>query len=1606
MAYGQRLALICALLLGFFATSAFAIPAPPGTSILNTASITFDEGGPTIIASSNTPDCLVNSVVTTPSSFWLTKSVNRGHASIGDTLHYTLVLENSGATDAPSVSIHDRLPPGFSYQAGSALGANGLAVPATLSPDGRSISFLLGDLLADNSTTIDYAVTIGAGAKPGEAVNTAQATDAIGSLSNLARASVDISEELFASQSFIVGRVMSGGCSENEKNLPGVANARIFLEDGSYIISDENGNYHFEGVAPGTHVVQLDPTTLPSGYTAIDCEDDTRSAKRAESRFVDLQPGSMWRVDFNIYKRPLNGEVNISVDNEYAIGEAANYTLTLSGKTVPVMNQLLEIDLPPEAEYLPGSALLDGQALPDPEISGTSLTFSLPDTRDSWSRTITFKALINGQNSAKEMVTLTRLKFNTPGSSSLSTPDAQCALIWIPHHERKELQEILLRPQFDTLNAKLTATDRQELEKIIAQIATLDLIKIYVVGHTDARRIRWHEGIPYRDNFELSEARAKAVADRLLEALELSPEQVITIGMGASTPVADNSTREGMALNRRTELRGIHRTQPDPSLATVNAQGGKVKTMKTAANSETVAMEESVQEIPVGILEPNQGSRVATPINAVRVRLDSGLTPHLYIDGKEIPAERIGMQALNKENRKKLVVYIGVDFGEPGEHEIVLKGVGPFGNVRFTDTISVQRTGEIDRFEIVATDGNIADGRTPIRIALRTYDSNGILLSTPYSLKILEGELRPHRPGMHDLDQIDASNLLQVASDGTAEFSPMTTSGSYPIKLAFGDKVVETELHVRPELRDEWILVGLAEGTVGYNTIDGNKVDLPDGVEEDLYEEGRIAFYAKGIIKGEWLLTLAYDSDKQDADGEHLHDTIDPDRYYMLYGDAAKQRNDAASSRKLYVKLERDSFYALFGDYNTGLTTTELSRYSRSLTGLKSEWHGDYGELVVFATDTGQAFLKDEIEGDGTSGYYYLSGSDIVINSEKVVIETRDRLRNEVIVESKPLTRYLDYDIDYNHGTLFFKEPIQGRDRNFNPIFIVADYEVKNSDEKSMTYGGRAAANIAEALEVGASYISEDLGTRTGELIGIDTSLQLGKDTEFKAEVAETENASSGMQNSATAKLAEIVHGSKRLAGRLWWREQESNFGLGQQSSSEETMRKYGLEGDYRLSSTLDIDTLLYREENLSTDAERNVVEAGIVYHQKSAQIRTGVRYAEDSFADGRSFDSTQAFIGGDWKPAQRLTLRANHEQSIGESENIDFPTRTLLGADYQLLTPVNIFAEQEFTDSEHGSTNATRAGLRATPWRGGSLKSAFERKFADNVERIYSVYGLQQKWQLGSHWDFDVSYDHAETLKTSLERVNPNSVPTSGNDDYSAVSLGSNYRQTTWGWWNRLEYRTSDIEDRWNLLTGAAGEIRPGVGIGARINLFRSELTTGEQTEGELTLSGAWRPVGSRWIILDRLDFKFDNATSSAEEEKSQRIINNLHANYKPDRHTQYAFQYGAKYVQERLLGTDWSGYTDLLGLEIRRDLGSHWDIGVHGGMLNSWDLGKTDWRSGASLGYLAAKNMWVSLGYNVTGFRDEDFSAADYTAQGAFIRFRVKFDQGSMKDLLRFGD
>ena len=71
---------------------------------------------------------------------------------------------------------------------------------------------------------------------------------------------------------------------------------RIYLEDGTYVVSDEQGKYSLYGLTPRMHVAKVDLTTLPAG-TRLEVLNN-RNAFDAGSAFVDLTTGELHKADF------------------------------------------------------------------------------------------------------------------------------------------------------------------------------------------------------------------------------------------------------------------------------------------------------------------------------------------------------------------------------------------------------------------------------------------------------------------------------------------------------------------------------------------------------------------------------------------------------------------------------------------------------------------------------------------------------------------------------------------------------------------------------------------------------------------------------------------------------------------------------------------------------------------------------------------------------------------------------------------------------------------------------------------------------------------------------------------------------------------------------------------------------------------------------------------------------------------------------------------------------------------------------------------------------------------------------------------------------------
>jgi chemotaxis protein MotB len=91
------------------------------------------------------------------------------------------------------------------------------------------------------------------------------------------------------------------------------------------------------------------------------------------------------------------------------------------------------------------------------------------------------------------------------------------------------------------------------LDEIRAEIPDgIDWI-IRVDGHTD--NVPLSGGGEFRDNWELSQARALSVVRFMQDELGFPPDRMAATGFGEYRPVAEGDSEEARALNRRIELK-------------------------------------------------------------------------------------------------------------------------------------------------------------------------------------------------------------------------------------------------------------------------------------------------------------------------------------------------------------------------------------------------------------------------------------------------------------------------------------------------------------------------------------------------------------------------------------------------------------------------------------------------------------------------------------------------------------------------------------------------------------------------------------------------------------------------------------------------------------------------------------------------------------------------------------------------------------------------------------------------------------------------------------------------------------------------------------------
>jgi len=1032
------------------------------------------------------------------------------------------------------------------------------------------------------------------------------------------------------------------------------------------------------------------------------------------------------------------------------------------------------------------------------------------------------------------------------------------------------------------------------------------------------------------------------------------------------------------------------------------------------------------------ILNLKDGQVLAYPQTSVQVKGVAGTQLELWVNGTQVPEKRIGKRAVLPNMQVSGLDFIGVDLNA-GHNTIEVRQVDMMGNTRDIKRIDVIAPDQLDKLQLEPSKTiPQANGRDRFNVNLKIVDRHGTQVSsrTPITLdssigKIDLVDLDPKQPG------------IQVFVEG----GTLTVPIQAPIEAGEGTLSVEsgifhssTPIRFLPDLRPI-IAVGMVEGSFNFKKFDPKElsgIHSNDGFEEELNEisasndgkrnvTGRAALFLKGKVKGEYLLTLAYDSDKDKK--QRLFRDIRPDEYYPVYGDSAAKGFDAQSTSKLYVRVDKGRSYAMYGDYVTRTENDEgisLGQYNRSLTGVRSTVEIDKYKVTAFAAQTNTQQVVNEQRAMGISGPYSLGGvnaQDVRDNSEKVEVITRDRNNPGLIIAQTTLTRFTDYEVDTFSNSIYLKDPVSSVDADLNPVYLRITVESDQGGEEYTVGGVSGSVKVTDQVKVGASYVKSNNPLTKDQLASVNTVVKFANDKgKLVAEFARSENINDGLssltqinvQPDATGKLSgdaarvELNYSYKDLEMKVYHNQADTGFyntaapiTAGRKESGIKGRIQLNKIGLAKLEAIRTEDQLSGVNQGVSASIERAInrilaVELGLKYYDESSNPATlnTTQVTPYHGVTVRSKLTSQL-------PWQGSNVFAEYEQDISEADRRIFA----LGANYQINSKLRAYGRHELVSSISGlydlnsnqRRNVTVFGLDSKYNNNGTAFSEYRIRDGISAREAEAAIGLRNRWELEKGFYANTSFEQTKSLSDNNNR----------SSDSTAASLGLEYlKNPNWKAVARIEARWSDQSDTILNNLGVAYKYSDDVTLLAKnvVSLTDSKnQNSGDRLVDRFQLGLAYRDTEhNRFDALAKVEYRYDdNKTDLSNPYLKHVYIFSNHLNYHPTRDLTLSGQYAVKNVDATFSGLESSGMTHMFSARAMYDINERWDAGVHTGVLWSDMSSGRRVLVGGEVGYLVAANLWLSGGYNFSGYKDDDLADSDTTIQGAYVRFRFKFDE-----------
>ncbi|MGB8816693.1 MAG: TonB-dependent receptor [Rhizobiaceae bacterium] len=593
--------------------------------------------------------------------------------------------------------------------------------------------------------------------------------------------------------------------------------------------------------------------------------------------------------------------------------------------------------------------------------------------------------------------------------------------------------------------------------------------------------------------------------------------------------------------------------------------------------------------------------------------------------------------------------------------------------------------------------------------------------------------------------------------------------------------------------KNDWFYVALADLTVGRRFGDNIETAAP-GEFDKTYTKGRLAFYLKGKIKGKYLLTAAADTGEGSAKDmfksgsnkgpRELLRRLDPDDYYPIYGDDSTIVEDAPTSGKVYIRLERGQSHVMWGNFKTTINGATFARNERALYGAhalyKSEKANRLGmpktQIEAFAAEPGTIPQRDDFLGTGGSAYF-LKRQDVTTGSEQVVIERRNPVTGEVVSRTV-LAEGKDYTIDYFQGVIILKAPLNsttagggaiiGGPSGSDELHLVVNYEATPAlgRELGQSYGGRAEQWLGDKVRVGATGLSEKVGGERNEKLEADLLVRMSEKSEIEFEVAQSRGRGVGQAFSTDGGLTfrdELVVGSineTALAYRM-----RGKADLGEMTGGA---LSGGLDGYYE-----------FREAGFSaldgeTKDDTQAFGAGL-YVDLSDKVRARIaaegKLAGKSSRRLKASAEFEAQVAENWSLIAGVTWSSEREpaKAHANGDTVDVGARVIRKLDEK--SKVYAFAQ----------ATVARKGDRLKNNRiGAGVETQLTERLKIGAEASYGTTGVGGALSLTYNKDADTSYFAGYKLDPDRGTYSDTSSSLVGSD-YGILTAGAKVRLDDW---------------------------------------------------------------------------------------------------------------------------------------------------------------------------------------------------------------------------------